>query len=185
MLKKKLKALLRSRSARFTRDLLAVGSTHADGNACNSVSWWNGDGRPVHYRCGTSDVGLVYDILFKPGRRAEYWLPAEVSPRVVFDIGANIGVTARYLAQRFPHAEIHGFEPIPANVEVLRANAEGAPIHVHPYGLRPVPLLHPTGRGTGWIALGAPNPLPAPKRSAPRYAPRATCSLRLTACNRT
>lgn len=63
----------------------------------HEVRWRTGDGSPIAYRTGTSDVGLVYDILFKRGRKGEYWLPVELDARVILDIGANIGVTARYL----------------------------------------------------------------------------------------
>ena len=162
MLKQGFKTLLRSRSAQFTRDLLEVKAGRAGGDAPCSVRWWNGDGRGVHYRRGTSDVSLVYGILFVPGRRAEYWLPESLAPRVVFDIGANIGVTARYLAQRFPAAAVHGFEPIPGNIELLRMNAAQSRISVHPYGLGPAggsfAFSIPTGHGVnqgGYSRFGA------------------------------
>ena len=164
MLKHGFKSLLRSRSRQFTRDLLAVEAGAIDQDGRGSVPWWNGDGCPVHYRRGTSDVSLVYGILFKPGRKSEYWLPAGLEPAVVFDIGANIGVTARYLAQRFPQAAVHGFEPIPANVELARDNAAAVPgrISIHPFGLGAsagsftfsIPTGHGVNRG-GYSRFGA------------------------------
>ena len=130
---KALKVLARSRSLAFTRDYL--GNEPASRSAPVSVQWWNGDGRAVHYRPATSDVSLVYDILFKPGRKSEYWLPDGLEPRVVFDIGGNIGIAARYLANRFPGAQVHSFEPVAENLELMRRNLEGTGALVHGYGL--------------------------------------------------
>ena len=128
---KRMKALARTRSLAFTEDYVAPPAV--DGEA--SVRWWSGDGRPVYYRRGTSDAGAAYDILFKQGRKSEYWLPAELAPRLILDIGGNIGMAARYLANLFPGATIHSFEPIPDNYRMLQRNAAGLPITAHPYGL--------------------------------------------------
>ena len=89
----------------------------------------------MYYRPGTTDVSFVYDMLFKPGRKAEYWLPEELEPKVIFDIGGNIGIAARYLAHRFPRATVHSFEPIPQNCQLLERNVADANIRVHPYAL--------------------------------------------------
>lgn len=167
MLKLGFKSLLRSHSTNFTQDLLTTAAGHASRVGRGSVRWWNGDGQMVHYRRGTSDVGLVYGILFKAGRKSEYWLPKPLEASVVFDIGANIGVTARYLAHRFPKAVVHGFEPIPANVELALANSGSAPdpgrICVHPFGLGAtagkfsfaIPTGHDANRG-GYSRFGEP-----------------------------
>lgn len=127
---KTLKVLARTHSLEFTRDYLGGGTRN--GQAC--VVWWNGDGRPVHYRPGTSDVSIVYDILFR-GRASEYWLPEGLAPRVILDIGGNIGIAARYLAQRFPQAQVHSFEPVPENLELMRRNLAGTSVQAHGYGL--------------------------------------------------
>lgn len=95
---------------------------------------WNG--RPIHYRPGTSDCKIIYEILLKRGRKGEYWLPSGLSPRTILDIGGNIGITAVYLANRFPDATIHVFEPIPANFELLERNVAPYPrIHAHAVAL--------------------------------------------------
>lgn len=44
------------------------------------------------------------------------------APRVVVDIGANIGVSALYFLTRRPDAVVHAYEPVAANVAVLRVN---------------------------------------------------------------
>jgi nonribosomal peptide synthetase DhbF len=57
---------------------------------------------------------------------------------VVFDVGANIGMFALAVADRFPGAVVHAFEPIPAVHSALAANArrcDRARIETHLYGL--------------------------------------------------
>jgi FkbM family methyltransferase len=131
--KNRLKIALRSRSLAFARDFSVSVPRGAEELA--QVRWVRGDGRKIFYRRGTADAELVYHILLKGGSKGEYWLPDGIEPRVIFDIGANIGLTARYLAWRFPRAELHCFEPIPANVDVLRRNLDGLRVHIHPFGL--------------------------------------------------
>lgn len=76
----------------------------------------------IYYRPGTSDRGLIYEILVRNQRKSEYWVDAKVNPTVIFDIGANIGITAIWLADKFPGAKIFCFEPMPENFELLKAN---------------------------------------------------------------
>lgn len=131
---KALKVFARSRSMRFTQDYLQRES-EAPSTAVASVDWWSGDGRPVLYRRGTSDVALVYDILFKPAWKSEYWLPEGLEVSSILDVGGNIGITARYLGHRFPQAQLHTFEPIADNCALLRKNIATTHATVHPYGL--------------------------------------------------
>ena len=110
--KSDLKILLRSGSYKFMRDL------HAE----ESEEVFQYKGRPVYYRAGSSDMYLIYMILIKEGAKAEYWLPEEFKPKVILDIGANIGVTSIYYANRYPDARIYAFEPVPANYALLEKN---------------------------------------------------------------
>lgn len=143
-----LKVLWRSRSLKFAAAYRG-GPAACDGGR-GVYAWHEGDGADVHFRRGTSDVGIIYDVLLKPARKAEYWLPEALQPEVILDIGGNIGVTSRYLAHRFPRARVHAFEPVPANLELLRENTAGnSRILVHPYALGPE---------DGTIALGSPDP---------------------------
>ena len=127
------KVLLRSRSLEFTREYFK-----RQGDGTLRTYQWNG--MPVTYRSGTSDASLIYNILLKRAK-SEYVLPpeAKLAPedvKVVLDIGANIGVAALYFAATFPRASVHAFEPVPANCEVLRANARALPrIHAHCFAL--------------------------------------------------
>lgn len=120
MLKSDLKYLLRSGTWRFMRE-----SKRARANGGMSVYKWHGC--PIRFRVGTSDAGLIYNILCKRGRKGEYWLPDAVAPRVIFDIGANIGIASIYLATRFPQAKIFSFEPVPSNFSLLQANVAAFP----------------------------------------------------------
>ncbi len=125
-----LKVLLRSRSLAFARAYTRRRGPDVAQLVCAC------DRKPIHYRPATSDAGVIYDVLLKEGRKAEYWLPGALEARTIFDIGANIGATARYLANLFPRAAIHCFEPVPSNLELLRRNTSGiGRVHVHPYAL--------------------------------------------------
>ena len=115
--KTKMKWLFRSRSFTFLMDKLAgpdPGTTH-------EYSW---KGTRLRYRPGTSDQAVIYEILLRPDRKADYWLPPEIQAKVVLDIGANIGIASTYLSKRFPQAQIYAFEPIPANFSILKANVD-------------------------------------------------------------
>lgn len=132
--KKALKILWRSRSIAFTRN-----SWPGRLSAQPRIFRWKGV--PLRYRPGTSDPGLIYDILLKQGLKGEYSPPRDArldpaSVRVVLDIGANIGVAATYFADLFPNAVVHAFEPEPDNCELLRANvALNTRVQVHPFAL--------------------------------------------------
>lgn len=115
-----LKYWWRSGSPRFATDRHASARTRP-------VSTYRWRDKTIHYRPGTSDTELIYKILLKPGRKAEYAFPAELDPHVVLDIGANIGVASVFLAHSFPRARIYAFEPAPVNVELLRLNAAACP----------------------------------------------------------
>lgn len=103
-------------------------------------------GRELHYRPNSSDAILIYDVLIRPSRavkpgkwftkKLEYWVPKEVEPKVILDIGGNIGVTALYYANRYPEATIYSFEPVPSNYELLAKNtASFSNIKTFPFGL--------------------------------------------------
>ncbi|VAW83534.1 hypothetical protein MNBD_GAMMA16-253 [hydrothermal vent metagenome] len=114
--KTEIKILLRSRSVQFLHDI-----KHASNSKIATYNW---QGTLVSYRPGTSDAELIYKILLKTGKKAEYRVPEEIAPKVIFDIGANIGIATLYYAKQFPEATIHAFEPIPDNYALLRKNTQ-------------------------------------------------------------
>jgi FkbM family methyltransferase len=48
-------------------------------------------------------------------------------PRVIYDLGANIGIASLSMATLCPQAQIFGFEPVPANFEICRLNYDNLP----------------------------------------------------------
>ena len=127
--KKDIKVAARSGSLKFAR--------HARAGARgmpNDVYDWHG--LPIHYRPGTSDTTVIYEALIKSGRKGEYNVPANLDPRVILDIGGNIGVATIFFSRLFPNAQIHTFEPVPDNLAMLRKNVETLKnVTVHPVAL--------------------------------------------------
>ncbi len=54
---------------------------------------------------------------------------------VVFDVGANIGLFARFIAAHASDLEIYAFEPIPQIFRVLEANLEDVPARITTYNV--------------------------------------------------
>lgn len=117
-MKKFVKYALRAKSVGFAKSALQTSPT-------GTIVDVNYQGKPVHYREGTSDALVIYEILLK-GRKSEYWhtrLPRAEDVKVVLDIGANIGAATVFFSELYPAAKIHAFEPVPANQEMLKRNA--------------------------------------------------------------
>jgi FkbM family methyltransferase len=60
-------------------------------------------------------------------------------PRVVVDVGANIGISAAFFLSRRPDSIVHAFEPHPANLVTLKHNLApfGDRAVIHPVALAP------------------------------------------------
>ena len=73
---------------------------------------------PIVGRAGTHD-GAVF-------RQIYVWheldAPYPFAPQTIVDAGANIGVATRYLARRFPTAQVISLEIDPSNLALLRHN---------------------------------------------------------------
>lgn len=115
--KNQLKLWLRSGSLRFARQSGPVGEVDA-------IAW---HGKPVHYRNGTSDYHVINSILLKEGAKAEYYIPADIRPKTIFDIGGNIGAAAVYFAATYPGAKVVSFEPVAGNFDILQRNIAAWP----------------------------------------------------------
>lgn len=62
------------------------------------------------------------------------------SVRTVIDVGANEGQTVRAVAEAFPNAAVHAFEPIQATFDLLRLGFEAAPgVHLNRLAVSSVP----------------------------------------------
>jgi len=112
---RRLKFLIKSKSFGFVKDL------QDKSHSLKSIKW---NGKKVFYRTSSSDMKLIYEILLKSKDKAEYFFPEELSPKVIFDIGGNVGITSIYLANIFPDALIYTFEPMPDNFKILQKNIE-------------------------------------------------------------
>lgn len=123
--KHQIKVLFRSRSRRFLADWDA--SAYRP-NLVRSLAW---QGRQIHYRPGSSDLEVIYKILLKSGRKADYWVPQDLAPQIIWDIGGNIGAASVYLADRFPAARVHTFEPVPENFALVEKNVAGLAVTPH------------------------------------------------------
>lgn len=84
------------------------------------------------------DTGNMAELVRKVLEGAEYpilGLPG-YNPRLIVDIGANVGAAAIYLAQHYPSAEVHCYEPSRENLAFLTRNITSFPrLHAHPFGL--------------------------------------------------
>lgn len=58
-----------------------------------------------------------------------------VQPKLIVDIGANIGVFSKLCSALFPNAEIYAYEPNPSALTWLRQNAAGTGIRVLPFAV--------------------------------------------------
>lgn len=82
----------------------------------------------IHWNDGTSRFETPGDLLFMADFvnvvvDDEYGLRAlSRAPRTIVDIGANIGLFARYARSLFPSAIIHAYEPSPESAAFARRN---------------------------------------------------------------
>lgn len=124
---KRIKYLIRSKSFKFMKDL---------NDKSNQLSFFNWNTKKVYYRTCSSDMSLINEILLKPKSKREYYFPDEIKPKVIFDIGGNIGITSIYLASIFPSSKIYTFEPLKENFEILKKNtSQYTNIRVFNFGL--------------------------------------------------
>ena len=73
--------------------------------------------------CG-DDIGTIVEFFSRLRQLVPPDLPA-LEPRVVYDIGAHIGIASLFLATYYPSARFYGFEPLPSNYNFCRLNYEG------------------------------------------------------------
>jgi len=74
----------------------------------------------VHLRDNGLDI-LTLAEFFSPETFIAEEFP-DREPAVIYDIGANIGVSSLFFSARYPRATIYGFEPLPSNYEICAMN---------------------------------------------------------------
>jgi FkbM family methyltransferase len=64
---------------------------------------------------------LIFLAIFEKG---EYVIPASLnySPKIIYDLGADIGLTSAYFSSRYPESCIFGFEPVQDNFQIALKN---------------------------------------------------------------
>lgn len=103
---------------------------------------------PIRIRAGTSDAEVLLQILVQH----ELGIDLGFSPRWILDLGANIGVSAIYLANRFPEARIVAVEVEHSNFELLAHNCA-------PYD-RIFPVEKAVWTGSGHVRVSNPDAQP-------------------------
>ena len=73
---------------------------------------------PFYIRIGTTDASVLKQVFVE--RQYDYPLP--ISPKVIIDAGANIGLSAIFFANRYPDAFILAIEPEDSNFRLLQRN---------------------------------------------------------------
>jgi len=115
---------------------------------------------PVRIRSHTTDVSVLGEIVVSKGYDALVRHPRG-RPKLIVDLGANIGLVDRWFLARYPGAEVIAVEPEPTNVNTLRTNVAGLPVKVVPAAVglteRTVRLHTVTGEH-GFTMVGEPQP---------------------------
>ena len=75
---------------------------------------------PFYLRVPTSDISTYWQIF----KDEEYNFDLNISPKVIIDAGANIGLASIYFANKFPEAKIISLEPEKSNFELLSENVK-------------------------------------------------------------
>src|SRR5437762_2063279 len=131
-----LRVLARSRSLRFTIDAARARALARGGVRGRPLARLKWRGRDVFYRPATSDPLTIYQVLLRRGAKAEYYLPLSLEPKVILDIGSNIGTSVLFLHEQFPAARILAFEPHPETFRILQTNVGSIPsVEVFNYAL--------------------------------------------------
>jgi len=73
---------------------------------------------PVMLRCGTSDASVLLETIIG----LFHLPPAGVSPKVIWDLGANIGLTAAHFAVCYPDAKVYAVEANPDLATIANQN---------------------------------------------------------------
>ena len=75
----------------------------------------------VYARDNGLDTGTIAEFFSPHSRIVPPELPP-LQPKVIYDLGANIGIASLRFATLYPDARFYGFEPLPTNHEVCALN---------------------------------------------------------------
>ena len=83
-------------------------------------------GITLFYRLDRSDIYTIHEVWIEE----IYRLPSNMRPKVIVDLGANIGLTSLWLAAHYSAARVIAVEPSTLNAHIARINLETNNIHV-------------------------------------------------------
>jgi FkbM family methyltransferase len=108
------------RLATATILLWALGRTGREGRPIGLAA--TVEGRRVSFTAWTYIDILVAREIFLD---RDYRVPVDLEPRTIADLGANTGISVRFLRAFYPSAKVVAAEPDPTNFERLKANTSG------------------------------------------------------------
>lgn len=76
---------------------------------------------PLQLRPATTDIKVFREVFLF----GVYSFKTNINARVIFDAGANVGLSSVFFANRFPSATIYAIEPEVSNFKMLRQNIAG------------------------------------------------------------
>src|SRR5205823_5753870 len=77
--------------------------------------------KQVMLRRRTTDLHCLEKVFIAD----EYRSPFAVSPQLIIDAGANVGMATLFFARQYPRAHVVAIEPERLNFEMLQRNCEG------------------------------------------------------------
>lgn len=83
--------------------------------------------RTITVRPKSGDLFILYEVLAFDSYKISGDVVDPLQVRAILDCGANIGLTALYLAERYPNARIFCVEPDPRNFALLKSNTSAEP----------------------------------------------------------
>lgn len=97
---------------------------YANGRVCRVAASAESGATSVYSEVAVEDCYRIFDY-------ASYG-----HPRVIVDIGANIGMFSKLCSMLFPDADIYAYEPNPNALTWLQANAAGTRIRIVPVAIQ-------------------------------------------------
>jgi FkbM family methyltransferase len=118
-------------------------------------------GAPVTVRSHTTDINVLSEIVVRNEYEALLRRHPPAKAEFIVDLGANTGLVDRWMAVRFPGAEIVAVEPEPGNAATLRRNVSGLPVKVVEAAIGAVPRtvrIHSYLGEFAFTMMGEPAP---------------------------
>jgi FkbM family methyltransferase len=77
-------------------------------------------GKPLVIRTGTSDVSVFQAVFLEDDFDLSF---LHLKPKLILDLGANVGYTSIFFAHTYPQSRVFAVEPEESNFKVLKENA--------------------------------------------------------------